>query len=318
MARTQKKVKAKHNRTKKGKQHKKTQKKGVGVYTGNGYVKSRSPRSRRGNESNRRRSPLRSIRSRSRSRGNERYRSRSRRSRSRSPPRRRLNYMYEVTELNNMIKRKYGRFLPQGFNYYYEKRKFDNTRKSADDLYRELRPTFDIITKLVSPDKTLVDAIAEQILFQAGTRNYNINLFDGENLTIEQLVRGGKEWLGSIKESTYNVFFSHMQTRTGRIFKNICSLQPNRGECLISQTQNFEGVPTLSHEIPEKYTAFMVIEIGLRGEADDIFLVALELRLKELIKEKSGFTPTVTIHTNDKYRWRYPPPPKPAPYLGGY
>ena len=49
----------------------------------------------------------------------------------------------------------------------------------------------------------------------------------------------------------------------------------------------------------------MVIEIGLRGEADDIFLVALEkLRLKELIKENSGLTTTVTIHTNDNFRTR--------------
>jgi hypothetical protein len=310
MARTQKKVKAKHNRTKKGKQHKKTQKKGVGVYTGHEYVKSRSPRSRRGNERNRRRSPLRSIRSRSRSRGNERYRSRSRRSRSRSPLRRGpLDYNVEVRELNNMIKRTYGIYLPNNFNYFYEEKKFIKNPRRADDIFRELQSIFETLTLPVG-NQTLLEEVASMIEFQAGTRNYTINLFDGENLTIEHFTRGGENWVNRIKAGSYNVFFSHVETMTGKILKSVCTLKNVTPECKISDTQAYKGIPSLpgSKDIPN-HTAFKVIQVGRRGEGDDIFLVALALELR---RRKPGFT--INIHTNDGYRWRYPPPD----YLGGY
>ena len=52
-----------------------------------------------------------------------------------------------------------------------------------------------------------------------------------------------------------------------------------------------------------------VIQVGRRGEGDDIFLVALALELR---RRKPGFT--INIHTNDRYRWRYPP----KHYLGRY
>ena len=217
--------------------------------------------------------------------------------------------MDEVTELNDMIKRNYGIYLPNNFNYFYEEKKFDQNPRSAEDIFIELQSIFETLTLPVG-NETLLEEVASMIEFQAGTRNYTINLFDGENLTIEHFNRGGENWVNRIEAGSYNVIFSHVETRTGKILERVCTLKNVTPECKISDTQAYKGIQSLlgSKDIPN-HAAFKVIQVGRRGEGDDIFLVVLALELR---RRNSGFT--INIHTNDKYRWRYPP----KHYLGRY
>ena len=326
MARTQKKVKAKQSKRttnkkttrKKVKLNKKTNKKGVSVRSRNGsryytgessYRRSRTPRGRTPPRIRRR---SRTPRSRTPPR-----RSRTPPRRSRTPPRRRnpgLSYLDVVSDVNEMIKDTYGEFIPRDFNYFFEKSKFDKLfprQQDADYLFNDmLRPALDTILQFRSTYGTLLEETAQIINMQAGARESDVNLFDGENLTIGFLQRGEEVWTDVIKENSYNVIFSHTNTHTASILAGVCTLRvfPGPESCRASQTEKYIGIKTISHESPPRYSAVKVIEIGGRGEADDIFLVLLAHRLRELQLEskEAKKIKSINVYTHDKFKWTLP------------
>ena len=85
-----------------------------------------------------------------------------------------------------MIKDTYGKFIPRDFNYFFERSKYRlfPEQQNADYIFNHMiRPDFDTILQPSPIYKTLLEETAQIINFQAGTRGFDVNLFDGENLT---------------------------------------------------------------------------------------------------------------------------------------
>jgi hypothetical protein len=213
-----------------------------------------------------------------------------------------------------MIKDTYGDSLPSDFNYFFERSKFGRLfprQQNADHIFDKIvRPAFETILQHSPGYGTLLEETAQIINVQAGTRGFDVNLFDGENLTIGFQQRGEKPWTDKIKENSYNVIFSHTDTPTASILGGVCKLRgfPGPETCKASQTEEYKGIITISSVAAPGYSAVKVIEIGRKGEADDIFLVLLAHRLRELqLKSKEAKKiKSINVYTDDKYRWTLP------------